>query len=91
MVRKRKQRTSLSSSKLDLADTAQIERIMGLLALLLVKGEKQPDKIRALAAVGFQNMEIARLLGVTSNTVNVALHRIRKKKLPARAAGARNT
>lgn len=60
-----------------------MERLTGLLALLLVKGESQPEKIRTLAAVGFQNKEIARLLGVTANTVNIVLHRIRKKKLPA--------
>ena len=57
-----------------------MDRITGLLALLLVKGESQPEKIRTLAAVGFQNTEIARLLGVTPNAVNLALHRIRKKQ-----------
>jgi DNA-binding NarL/FixJ family response regulator len=56
-----------------------MERITNLLALLLVKGESQPDKIQTLSAAGFQNTDIARLLGVTPNTINVALHRMRKK------------
>ncbi len=56
------------------------DRLTNLMALLVVKGEPQADQIRTLAAAGFGNSEIAGLLGLTSNAVNVALHRIRHKK-----------
>lgn len=60
--------------------TEQLERLTNLVALLLVKGESQSEKIRTLAAVGYSGPEIAHLLGTTANAVNVALHRIRKGK-----------
>jgi len=47
---------------------------------LLVKGESQPEKIRALHSAGFQNNEIADLLGIPVNTVKVTLFRQRSKK-----------
>jgi DNA-directed RNA polymerase specialized sigma24 family protein len=56
-----------------------LEKIARVLALLLVKGEPQADKIKALSAAGFGNAEIADLLGLTRNAVNIALHRIRAK------------
>ncbi len=56
----------------------QVERLINLMALLLIKGEPQADQIRTLACAGFSNTEIARLLSLTPNAVNVALHRIRK-------------
>jgi DNA-directed RNA polymerase specialized sigma24 family protein len=59
---------------------ADLERLTNLVALLLVKGEPQVDQIRTLAAAGYRNSEIAPLLGLTSNAVNVALHRIRLKQ-----------
>ena len=59
---------------------ADVERLANLVALLLVKGEPQADQIRTLAAAGYGNSEIAALLGLTSNAVNVALHRIRRKR-----------
>jgi DNA-directed RNA polymerase specialized sigma24 family protein len=58
----------------------ELHRTSRLLALLLVKGESQPEKIRALNSAGFQNSEIADLLGVPANTVNVTLFRQRTKK-----------
>ena len=58
--------------------------ITRLLALIAVKGEPQAEKIRALAAAGLSNVEVAVLLGLTPNAVNVALHRSRgAKKKPA--------
>jgi DNA-binding CsgD family transcriptional regulator len=57
----------------------QLRRANNLLALLLVKGESQPEKIRVLSAAGYSNTEIADLLGVTANVVNVALYRQRSK------------
>jgi DNA-directed RNA polymerase specialized sigma24 family protein len=57
----------------------QSEKLTRLLALLVVKGESQSDKIRLLASARFSNTEIAELLGVTGNAVNIALHRLRAK------------
>jgi DNA-directed RNA polymerase specialized sigma24 family protein len=56
-----------------------LDKIARLLALLAVKGEPQPDKIKALSAAGFRSTEIASLLGLTRNAVDIALHRIRVK------------
>ena len=56
-----------------------VRRLANVAALLLVKGEPQPEKIRALSAAGYSNAEIADMLNVTPNTVAVALHRLRKK------------
>lgn len=62
------------------ANAAAVERLINLLALLVIKGEPQADKIRILANAGFGNIEIAKLLGLTPNAVNVALYKIRKGK-----------
>jgi len=61
------------------AKDADLERLTNLVALLLVKGEPQADQIRTLAPAGYGNSEIASLLGLTSNAVNIALHRIRRR------------
>lgn len=61
------------------AGSNQMERLTNLVALLLIKGESQSDQLRTLSCAGFSNSEIARLLGLTPNAVNVALHRIRKR------------
>jgi DNA-binding CsgD family transcriptional regulator len=57
-----------------------MERLTNLIALLVVKGEPQPEQLRILEAAGYGNTEIASLLGLTPNAVNVALHRLRKKR-----------
>lgn len=57
-----------------------LDRLTRLLALLVVKGESQAEKIQLLSGAGFANTEIADLLGLTPNAVNVALHRLRSKK-----------
>lgn len=59
---------------------APFERLTNLVALLLVKGEPPVDQIRILAGAGYRNTEIASLLGLTSNAVTVALHRMRRKR-----------
>lgn len=59
---------------------SQLERITKLLGLIAVKGQEKADQIEQLAAIGFSNVEIAGVLGVTANTVNVALYRARKKR-----------
>ena len=61
-------------------NAVQGERLANLIALLLIKGEPQADQLRTLACAGFSNTEIARLLGLTPNAVNVALHRLRKRR-----------
>lgn len=58
----------------------QLRRVANLLALLLVKGESQPEKIRVLSSVGYTNAEIADLLGVTPNAVKVSLYQQRKRR-----------
>lgn len=55
-------------------------RIADLVALLLVKGESQPEKVRSLAAVGYTPSEISGLLGITANAVSITLHRLKKAK-----------
>lgn len=56
------------------------EKIARLLALLVVRDVEQPaDKIRALKAAGFGVSQMAPILGMTENAINVALHRARKK------------
>ncbi len=62
------------------ATPKQLEKLTRLLALLVVKGESQGEKIKMLAGAGFANTEIAQLLGITPNVVNVTLHRLRKNK-----------
>jgi DNA-directed RNA polymerase specialized sigma24 family protein len=62
------------------SDTPQLDRLTRLLALLVVKGESQAEKIQLLSGAGFANTEIAELLGLTANAVNVTLHRLRSKK-----------
>ena len=58
----------------------QLEKLTRLLALLVVKGESQVEKIKVLAGAGFASGEIAELLGTTSNTVSVTLSKLRSKK-----------
>jgi len=80
-VAKRKEARS-DDSRSDAASLRadQVERLTNLMALLLIKREPQADQIRTLVSAGFSNTEIARLLALTPNAVNVALHRIRKRK-----------
>jgi DNA-binding NarL/FixJ family response regulator len=72
---------------LDNTDQARIanalERISRILAGLLLKDVQDSDQIQKIARLkecGFQNAEIARMLGTTGNTVNVAVHSLRSKK-----------
>jgi DNA-directed RNA polymerase specialized sigma24 family protein len=59
--------------------TSKMDLVVRLLALNIVKDLKvQKDKIIALSSFGFGPSEIAKLLGTTSNTVNVALSEMRK-------------
>lgn len=63
------------------ADTGlDLTRLTNLVALLLVKGEDQNEKIRTLKAAGYAPNEIASFLGITANAVSVALHKMRHRR-----------
>jgi DNA-binding NarL/FixJ family response regulator len=67
-----------------------LERIAKILAGLLLKDIEEGDqkkKIQRLKQCGFENTEIAKMLGTTANTVGVAVHSLKKarrKKKPSR-------
>jgi len=67
-----------------------LDRIAKILAGLLLKDIEDGDqrqKIRRLKQCGFENVEIARMLGTTANSVGVAVHALKKarRKRPAKA------
>ena len=78
---------SASSPKPPTAVSAE-EKIARLLALLLTKDiEQKNEQVAMLRNVGFEVSEVALLLGMTENHVNVAAHHGRKKlgkKKPSR-------
>lgn len=80
MAKRKETRSDDPVSPVGSINAPQIERLTNLMALLLIKGEPQADQLRTLASAGFSNTEIARLLGLTPNAVNVALHRLRKRR-----------
>lgn len=60
-----------------------LDRIAKILAGLLLRdiGDgDQKQKIGRLSQCGFNNVEIAEMLGTTPNTVAVALHSLRKSR-----------
>ena len=60
-----------------------LERIALALAAICadqMENEDQPAKAKRLSHLGFSNVQIASALGTTSNSINVALHRARKKR-----------
>ena len=57
----------------------RLDVLARLLALNLPEKISQPDKIEILANMDMQPKDIATILGVTPNTVSIALHRINKK------------
>lgn len=65
-----------------------LERIAKILAGLLLKDiedEDQKEKIKRLKQCGFENTEIAKMLGTTPNTVGVAVHSLKKSKKTKRS------
>lgn len=71
--------TVAKGESVNAGEAGSLGRLTDLVALLLVKGESQPEKIRCLDAVGYTPAEIASLLGTTPNAVSIALHRLKKK------------
>ena len=58
----------------------QIARILTGIVLRDLEEGDQIKKIARLKACGLQNAEIAKMLGTTANTVNVAVHSLKKKR-----------
>ena len=59
-----------------------IARATNVLALMLVKDMKQVDAIDMLSRAGYKPMEIAGLLGTSSNSVSVAIYQSKSKRKP---------
>jgi hypothetical protein len=69
----------------------RIDILIGLQAVSLAKGKKQADQIRLLSLAGMGPTEISKLIGTTSNTVNVCLANLRSKdQLSLRERGDEN-
>jgi DNA-binding CsgD family transcriptional regulator len=65
--------------------SGKLDMLIRLSALNLVRDIKtQQEQIALLSDAGFQPKEIADVLLTTSNTVNVALNRIRKERAMAK-------
>lgn len=58
----------------------KLDQLIRLSAIQLVIGKSQQQQIALLDAAGFAPTAIADLLATSRNTVNVALHGIRKAK-----------
>jgi DNA-binding NarL/FixJ family response regulator len=58
----------------------RIARILTGIVLRNLDEDDQIKKIARLKSCGLQNAEIAKMLGTTANTVNVAVHSLKKKK-----------
>ena len=73
------------TSKTDERVAQALERIAAVLSGILLKDVQQSDQIQKIARLkecGIPNAEIARMLGTTPNTVNVAVHSLRSKRKP---------
>ena len=60
-----------------------LDQIVKILAAHLLKDIEEGDqkqKIKRLKQCGFENTEIANMLGTTANTVNVAVHSLKKSR-----------
>jgi hypothetical protein len=58
----------------------KMDKILKLLALQYLGDKKGMDAVKSLAAAGFQQKDIAELIGTTTNTVGVTLNRLKKKQ-----------
>jgi DNA-directed RNA polymerase specialized sigma24 family protein len=59
---------------------AKLDSLLRIQVVSATKGLKQGEQIALLDRAGFQPKDIAESLGTTSNTVNVALSKMRKGK-----------
>ena len=64
----------------------RLDRIFRLLVLVATQEKSQRERVELLSLVGLRPSEIADILGTTPNTVNVALHMIRKQPNTRRRA-----
>ena len=83
----------MSATQLDRA-TAALERIAITLAAICadqLKEVDQPAKARRLSHLGFSNIQIADALGTTPNSINVALHKARRRSKGGRTKPKRTT
>ncbi len=67
----------------------ELRIIKKLLAHNLLTDDSQIKQIAKLDSIGFRPKEIADILGTSSNSVNVALNRIRKSKRTMNSKGNR--
>ncbi|GMV96222.1 MAG: hypothetical protein AMXMBFR83_05900 [Phycisphaerae bacterium] len=67
----------------------RIGMVLGALLAAHLGDLDQKVKAERLSQCGYTNTEIADLLGTTPNTINVALHAMRRRKKPTRARARR--
>ena len=77
--RKARSKPSAATADVPVGLEAAFRRMANLLALSLVKGESETQKIQTLTAVGFSVQEVAQLLNKKPNTVSAALYAARKE------------
>lgn len=69
----------------------RIGRVLGVLYASHLGDLDQSIKAERLNRCGFSNTEIADLLGTTPNTINVALHKVRKGKIDTKIPGTKRS
>jgi len=67
----------------------RISKVLGALYASQMGDLDQGLKAERLSRCGFLNTEIADLMGTSSNTINVALHKTRRQKKKRKAASSK--
>ncbi|MDH4303961.1 MAG: hypothetical protein OEV53_07855 [Nitrospira sp.] len=67
----------------------RISKVLGALYASQMGDLDQGIKAERLSRCGYLNTEIADLLGTSSNTINVALHKTRRQKKKGKAASSK--
>ena len=70
---------------------SSIQRIANLLALLLVKGQSETEKVFVLTGAGYSTTEIGQLLVKKPNTVSARLSQASKESRGPRTTAKRRT
>lgn len=66
------------------------DKIARLLGILAVKDKTESaDQVVILQGAGFETAEIASMLGITENNINVIRHRLRNKRKPDKSRNKR--